>query len=153
MTKELSDLDHLTMVCRFWSKAPLGPHVVDWDQPSMWPDPWQLVSSVEFDESSVALAMFYSLLLSEDTRWENDRLKLMLVRDQYRSVQRIILEADNRWLLNLDYNTVIDTDAVGVSYHIQQRYAYNGKLHSVIESPYRDSFINEKPDKIASHGS
>jgi len=153
MTSELSDLDHLKMVCQFWSKAPLGPHAIDWDRPSAWPDPWQLVSSAEFDESSVALAMFYTLHLSEDGRWDGARLRLMLVRDPYRSVQRIVLSVDDRWLLNLDYNTVLDTNTEVVSHHIQQRYAYDGKIHSVLEASYRDSVINEKPDKMLSHGS
>lgn len=132
LTATLDDMSHLKSVVEFWSLAPLSARVIDWDEPQLWPDPWKLVHEANFDESSVALGHFYTLLLAYDQRWHPDRMQLMLVKDKHRSLQRIILDIDDRWLLNLDYNTVVDKSKLKSKFWIQQKYKYDGKHHSIL---------------------
>lgn len=131
LTENLSDYEQLKMVVNFWSLAPLRSRVTDWDQPHLWDDPWQIIYAGNFDESTVAIAMYYTLLFSHDKRWNAERLKLILVKDQSRALQRIILEVDNKWLMNLDHNTIVDKNKLKNELWIQQRYEYNGKYHLI----------------------
>lgn len=130
LTAELEDLSHLSMVCDFWKKTPVRARLLDWDSPSSWPDPWELMHEADFDESSVALGMFYTLVLSEDQRWSSDRLKLLLIRDREMEIQRLILMIDDRWLMNLDHGMIMEKDQIMPQLLVQQRYRYDGKSHS-----------------------
>lgn len=121
--------EQLYLVVKFWSLAPLSTRVLDWDNPQNWPDAWQLIHSQLFDESSIALAMFYTLLLSE--RLDSTQLVLMLIKDQHRQLQRIILKVNNQWFLNLDYNKIVDSHSSPVKLSIQQIYSFDGKIHKI----------------------
>jgi hypothetical protein len=131
LNENLTDKEHLYIVTKFWSLAPLRSRVTDWDSPQLWDDPWKLIYTGNFDESSLAIAMYYTLLFAHDPRWTSDRLQLMLVKDQSRALQRIILEVDTRWLMNLEHNTVLDKTKLKEDLWIQQRYQYNGKNHLI----------------------
>lgn len=127
-----SDIEHLNIVNTFWMKAPISASLmIDWDDPVHWPTPWELMSLTEFDESAIALGMFYTLILSDDLRWNASRLKLVLVRDTIRLVQKIILEVDNRWVMNLDYNDIRSKNVEKDNCIVQQEYEYNGKVHLI----------------------
>lgn len=125
----LDDYAHLKLVSNFWSSAPLSKRITDWDKPESWDDPWQLIYNGDFDESTIAIAMFYTLLLCEDQRWTKDRLVLLLIKDQSRALQRIILEIDGKWLLNLDHNIILDKSKMKIKPLIQQKYEFDGKQH------------------------
>ena len=56
-----SDYEQLVLVCNFWSHAPLQRYVINWDDPSHWPNPWTMMANRDFDESAVSLAMEYTL--------------------------------------------------------------------------------------------
>ena len=129
LTIDLSDQLHLEMVTNFWSQSPISTRAIDWDAPHLWPNPWELINDFKFDESSVALGMFYTLMLSHDQRWTLDRMELMLVKDHVRQIQQIILKVDNQWLLNLEYNSVLDSKKITNNYIVQQRYSFDGKIH------------------------
>jgi hypothetical protein len=128
LTADRSDLEQLEMVLKFWDLAPLSTRLIDWDQPDQWPDPWQLMHGGEFDDSSMAIGMFYTLLLSEDQRWNATRLALALINDVDQRIQKLVLLADNQWMLNLDYGSVTRIAALK-NVWIQQQYAYDGKHH------------------------
>lgn len=133
LSSTLSDHDHLTMVTDFWSHSPISPRMLDWNDPASWPDAWSLIHLSNFDESSVALAMFYTLSLSNDQRWNDGRLSLILIKDSVREIQRLVLMVDQKWILNLDYNTILDACAPMPGFTVLQRYSYDGKTHSVLK--------------------
>jgi len=125
LINDLSDQEHLRLVNNFWSKVAISVRVIDWDCPETWQDPWQFINDFKFDESSAALGMFYTLLLSEDKRWTTDRLRLVLAKDPIQSIQRIILEVDKKWILNLEYNRLLDMDVIQKPYSVQRVYIYD----------------------------
>lgn len=141
----MSDNDHLISVVSYWGLAPISVRSLNWDCPKTWPDPWKLIFDGEYDESAVALGMFYTLLLSDDGRWTEDRLSLILIMDKERQMQKLVLEVDCRWVLNLDYNSIIDNLDSTNAFFIQQRYTYNGKEH------FCGNVINER-QQIAKEG-
>ena len=120
-----TDLKQLEKTANWWSTAPLSKRVIDWDTPENWPDPWQLIYNGNFDESCVTLGIFYTLLYSPDKRWDSDRLKVILAIDHSRQIQQLILDVDTRWLLNLEYNSIVDRKIKNQAITIQTRYALN----------------------------
>lgn len=131
LTSSISDIEHLSLVINFWSFAPLSVRCLDWDRPEEWPDPWNLVYSNNFDESSISLGMMYTLLLSEDQRWTIDRCRLKLIKDDAHSVQKIILAVDELKLLNYEYKKIVDINSLQTNFFVQQEYIYSGKSHFI----------------------
>jgi len=127
-----TDLEHLSLVVDFWSKAPIVNPFLNWDDTTTWLDPWELISEMTFDISSIALGMEYTLLLSDDQRWTSDRLKPCLINLKDRSHQYIVLVVDDRYVLNHSYNMVIHIDDALKDFVITQRYAYINKMHLLI---------------------
>ena len=133
LSSDLSDRDHLSMVTDFWSHSPISSRTLGWNDPASWPDAWSLMHLADFDESSVALSMFYTLSLSNDQRWNDGRLSLILIKDLVREIQRLVLMVDQKWILNLEYNTILDACAPMPGFTVQQRYSYDGKIHSSLK--------------------
>ena len=132
LSDDLSDIDHLKMVTEFWSHAALQHRCLDWDDPGSWPTAWELIHTGNFDESSIALGMFYTLLLSTDQRWSSDRIQLQLVNDRTYQVQRLMLLVDKKWILNLEYNLVVDLARINNNMLVQQKYEWDGRAHLAI---------------------
>lgn len=134
LTADLSDTDHLNLVAKFWSMAPLSSPFTDWDNPQSWPTAWELINDNDFDSSLVALAMEYTLLLAADKRWTEARLELRLITFVDRSRQDLILSADKNFMLNYSHGKVIELSDVARDFVINQRYGYSNRIHSLIKS-------------------
>jgi hypothetical protein len=134
-----SDIEALQKVVGFWSLAPLVNHVLDWDDPANWPTPWEMLHMGLFDESSVTIGMFYTLLFADQNRWDSSRLRLLLIRDNIRHEQKIVLEIDKKWLLNFEYNCVVNKMNIGYKLLIQHEYWYDNELHIISILPIKAS--------------
>lgn len=124
LTTDLSDQQHLEKVVAWWSKAPVSRDWLNWDDPSTWPDPWELISTKNLDNSAISLGMCYTFLLGEDSRWTNSRVFLRLVCDRERTMQHLVVDIDNKFVLNFDYSKVSPIDDRIVTNLI---YYYDGK--------------------------
>lgn len=132
LSHDKSDLEHLDLVVKFWAKAPLVHQFLDWDHTDTWLDPWELMLSGKFDESSISIGMEYTLLLSDDGRWTPDRLTLAFVCLADRSMQYIVLLVDNLYVLNFRYNSIVELEKVANEFAIYQIYRYTNKSHSIV---------------------
>jgi len=130
MTHDQTDQEHLDKVVEFWSHAPISLHVLDWDQPHLWPNAWNLMYQNKFDENAVALGMFYSLIYSSDRRWNSQRIEICLINSTPKNYQGLILEVDDRWLLNVEYNRLIDSTKNSRDYIVQQTYDYENNRYT-----------------------
>lgn len=126
LTADLSDEQHLQRVASWWANAPISKRWLDWDRPGIWPDPWELIATKDFDNSAIALGMEYTLLLSIDGRWNQDRVNLWLVSDGKRTMQGLVMVADNRWVLNLEHGRVI---GLTEDLTVHARYNYTNRSH------------------------
>ena len=131
LTADKTDNEHLQLVNTFWSNAPTSVRVLDWDDCATWPDAWMLMHSNEFDDSAVSLGIFHTLLLADDERWTADRCKLQLIKDDRQSQQKIVLLADNKWLMNFEYKKIVAVNDIIGDFYVQQVYDFNGKNHSI----------------------
>jgi hypothetical protein len=131
LTSDKLDLEHLEIVVKFWSKAPISAPYLDWDRPDNWADPWEFVTEMNFDESGIAIGMEYSLLLAEDHRWASDRLHLSLIASSDGSKQLLVLVVDNTYVLNYSYGVIMPFDQASNELVIQQEYVYSNKMHKI----------------------
>jgi hypothetical protein len=99
----------LKTVSDFWNRAPTSSPYLDCLDTSSWPDAWILIESKLFDHNTLALGMFYTLLLSDTKQFTADRLKLVWLRNNAESWERLVCIVDDRWLLNYDRENVVDT--------------------------------------------
>lgn len=56
----------LSEVVTFWSTLPLGARSLDYYTPAEWPTPWEILYHGMFCESTSALMMYYTILLTTD---------------------------------------------------------------------------------------
>ena len=129
LTADKTDLEHLQLVANFWSQAPISAAFLDWDQPGIWFGPWELIAEKDYDISSVALGIEYTLLLAEDQRWSADRLTLALASTHDKSQQLLVLIVDNNYVLNYEWGRVVTIDQASKELVMQQSYQYNNKMH------------------------
>lgn len=125
-TPDKDDAQHLSEVARWWSRAPIAHDWLNWDDPSTWPDPWELITTGRLDNSAIALGMEYTLLLGNDGRWTPDRVKLWLASDTKKTMQHLVVAVDGRWILNVEHAKVVEMDD---DLTVHAEYRYDGKKH------------------------
>ena len=123
----------LHTVVDFWRLAPISQPYLDYVDSSTWPDPWSLIDSKLIDPNVVALGMFYTLLLSEDQSWRSDRLKLAMIRNRTDCWERLICVVDQRWLLNYNYNRIVDGREETADLHCMHIYKYDLHKRNIVE--------------------
>jgi hypothetical protein len=81
-------------VIKFWREAPfVGPYLNP-NNPGSWPDPWQLIIDGKFDNLGLALAMLYTLKLTQ--RFSEISCELYTIESSYAVI------VDNNTILNLE---------------------------------------------------
>lgn len=129
LTAELSDQQQLEKVAKWWSRAPVTRDWLNWDDPATWPDPWELIATKNLDNSAISLGIGYTLILGQDARWTTDRVSIRLVCDRDRTMQHLVVDVDQKFVLNFDYAMVSELDDRIVTNSI---YHYDGKrFHEV----------------------
>lgn len=126
LTADLSDLQQLEIVSKWWAQCPTAHQWLDYDHVHTWPDPWELITTKNLDYSAISLGIEYTLLLNGDGRWTGNRIQLCLASDIGRTMQHLVVIVDNKLVLNASYAKVIDlTDELIV----HSRYRYDNKKH------------------------
>lgn len=126
LTHELSDIDQLSIVSKWWAQCPTAHQWLDYDHIETWPDPWELITTKNLDYSAISLGIEYTLLLNGDGRWTADRVQLCLASDVGRTMQHLVVLVDGKLVLNASYAKVIDltNDLI-----LHSRYKFNNKKH------------------------
>jgi len=106
LTQDLDHQDWIKKVVAFWSLAPLQSRVFDYSQTATWPNPWQLLHQGDFDENSVSLGMFYTCALAQDSRWQDQDLELVLLRDPHAHREQLAVCVASTWLIGWEYRTM-----------------------------------------------
>ena len=107
---------------QFWKQAPLENPLLDWDNSKDWPNPWELLHNNRFCESTLSLAVAYTLIMS-DQIFSN--ITLILATDRKNHIQKIMVEYEdliiNYGWLDVNQRTILDNS------HIHTRWKYDGK--------------------------
>ena len=97
----------VNMTNELWKTAPISNQCYAVDQPSDWPDPWQLVVDNHYDDIAKALGMLYTITLShKDTNGE-----IRCYRDHNRSHDFNLAWLEHgKYVLNYDLGVRVNTE-------------------------------------------
>jgi hypothetical protein len=87
----------------WWFACPWRPYYLHWDDQDTWPDPWQLLSDDVYCEVARALGILYTITLLDRADMTPARLVLT------ESGHNLVLAAKEKYILNWDPNTVVNT--------------------------------------------
>ena len=105
-------MDILQTVSKFWNLAPTSRPYLDYLDSASWPDPWTLLENKNLDSNSINLGIFYTLLLCNDTRIDNQNLRLAMMRDPMICWEGLVCIVDDKWVIGYDTNAVVDIHSI-----------------------------------------
>lgn len=105
--ESLEEMAQLQAVAKWVAQAPTCTYVLDSNDPSTWPGPWELLNNNDFDDTAKAYLMEQTLIM---IGWAAERLRLHFVRNFEDSMEAMILVVDNKWALNYAHAEVINFD-------------------------------------------
>lgn len=101
------DMEQLNAVAAWVAQVPTSTYVLDYEDASTWPGPWELLNSGDFDDTAKAYLMEQTLIMAG---WAPERLRLHYVRNREASMETMILLVDNKWALNYRHAEVFNFD-------------------------------------------
>lgn len=100
----------LDSVAKFWSRAPFTPFYLEHDQPATWPDPWTLIAENYYCDLAKALAIVYTLHLSNH---KDHEIALRVFRRQGTLHQYNLVWIDSgKYVLNLESEEVVNKKSI-----------------------------------------
>jgi hypothetical protein len=110
----------ITQTLDFWKQAPLENHLLDWDNCKLWPTPWELLHNNRFCESSLSLAVAYTLVMSDPDYFPS--IQLVLITDRKDHVQKIVVQTHDH-ILNYGWLDQQPTDLIH-TINVNRRWCY-----------------------------
>ena len=106
----------LARINDWWFRAPWRPYYLHWDDQKTWPNPWQLLSDDIYCDLARGLGILYTITLLDRA----DMASAALVLTE--SGHNLVLVAKEKYILNWDPNTVVNTiQAVIIKRQYQQQ--------------------------------
>jgi hypothetical protein len=102
-----TEAEQLHDVAKWYAQAPLSTFVLDFDDPSSWRTPWEVMNDGDFCSTAIAYMMEQTLLL---VGWAPERLRLVYVRNMKIQDQMMILLVDDKIALNYVHSAVFNFD-------------------------------------------
>ncbi len=97
-------------VANFWSRAPFVSPYLDPQNPDEWPDPWHLILDSRLDDLAIVLGMLYTIKLTSRFTDIECEIHTSILLDEKQPCY--ILVVDKKYVLNLEYNCVVNIDAL-----------------------------------------
>ena len=118
-----SVVEQMDLALNFWKQAPLEKPILDWDNCQSWPTPWEMLHTNRFCESTLSLAVGYSLVLSSPHNYPD--LELVLITDRLNHVQKVLARTQE-WTLNHSWLDRLPRYQLQ-NVQIHSKWHYNGK--------------------------
>jgi hypothetical protein len=99
------EAEQMKQVVEYWALPPLMTFAYDPEVPNSWGTPWEMIDEGNWCRNSVAIGMEFTLRLSG---WDAKRLKLRYWKDYDISDLILVLQIDDKWLLNYSYRSVVE---------------------------------------------
>lgn len=87
----------------WWFDVPWRPYYLHWDDQSIWPDPWQLLSDNHYCDLARALGILYTITLLD--RADLGDATLVLTKEG----DNLVLVEKSKYILNWDKDTIVNT--------------------------------------------
>ncbi len=106
--------DVCELVIDWWKMAPISSWTIDPVDSDTYPTPWEMLHSGNFCENSMALGMSYTI------HYANEKIpnSLMYITDREKSIQKLCVLIDNKYLLNYSYGAIstLPTENISISF-------------------------------------
>ena len=122
----------LKAISDFWNQAPISKPYLEYLDPEAWPDPWTLLESKLLDKNSLSLGMFYTILLSNNSRIKTLGVTLAMMRQPNISWEGLVCVVDGQWLMGYDNNTIVDMYSIP-DLRVMHTYKYDLRKRCVTE--------------------
>ena len=101
-------------VVQWWKMAPISSWTIDPVNSSTWPTPWEMLHSGDFCDNSLALGMSYTIYYANETIPN----ELLYIVDRKKSIQRLCVHIDNKYLLNFEHGAIskLPTKDMAITY-------------------------------------
>lgn len=109
LLSDIGELDQLTRLAKWASQIPTVTYALDFDNPSSWPTPWELLHENHFCTTAVAYLMEQTLIM---LGWEPSRLRLLYIKNADDQEQKMILLVDDTWALNYSIGELFNFDTI-----------------------------------------
>ena len=104
-----------------WSYAPFVKHHIDKQDVSLWPNPWELLQENKYDDTARALAMLYTLGLSDHGKDHTFSLDIMQASTQLENYNLVNID-NGAYILNYSFNEVTRSDQLDTTLTLTNSY-------------------------------
>lgn len=94
----------LAKINQWWFGCPWRPYYLHWDDRTVWPDPWQLLSDNIYCDVAKGLGILYTVTMLEREDITDARLVLT------DSGHNLVLVQDRKYILNWDKESVVNNN-------------------------------------------
>jgi len=99
--------NHTSIVAAAWGNCPISEPYLEYDDPRGWPDPWTLISSALYDETALALGIFYTLFFTSYDK--KDSMSIEVYRDRKKHEYLNLVRCEGGlYTLNYQYGVVVN---------------------------------------------
>lgn len=120
ITNEENDTNKIYKLLKWWGAAPICKFTIDVYEYNKWPTPWELLNENCFCDTSLAVMMYHTLVLSG---FSSDRLKLKFIDTTVD--QRMVVEIDETSIINYSYGEITPISELPEHTRVFVEYSYN----------------------------
>jgi hypothetical protein len=114
-------LDH---VMNFWNSCPFIPFYLNHDDPSTWPDPWQLIEENYYCDLAKALGIVYTLHLSSHGKQLEPEIRVYYDPNT-RYTYHIAYFNQGKYVINLVEDEIVNN--THINQRLKLKYCYTAK--------------------------
>jgi hypothetical protein len=96
-------VEALQKINDWWFNSPWKSYYLHWDDQSLWPDPWQLLSDNVYCDLARGLGILYTVSMIEHKDLKS--VELVLTEDD----RNLVLVNKEKYILNWDHKVIVNT--------------------------------------------
>jgi hypothetical protein len=103
-----NSIHQLQLINDWWLQAPIVNRVIVWDDPTEWPNPWDLLTNSGYCELARALGIVYTLMLLDTPLYTN----LKIINN---GSDNLVLVDDGKYILNWAIGEMLNTHSTPIT--------------------------------------
>jgi len=117
----LSLVEAIHTTLELWHTCPFSPFYLDYDSPSNWPDPWQLLQENTYCDLAKVLGIVYTLHLSGHKSFLEPEIRIYYDR-KTRYNYHIAYLCGGKYVLNLIEDEIVNKEHINQELKLKYRY-------------------------------
>jgi hypothetical protein len=111
----------LAQTAEYWASAPFVPYYLDESNPTMWPNPWELINENTYCDVAKCLGIVYTISLTEHKK--NLDVEFRVYVDHKKNyLYNLAWFAQGKYILNLIDGMVVNIKQLDDSFELKHTY-------------------------------